>query len=299
MVEKIEIPGMSILFDYITGGDLLGKSFELTNCSNLYMYARNNVIKVNFDTSKTTNMNNMFRGSENAVGILGTFNTSKVTNMSYMFGDCKKLIKAPNMDTSSATNMSYLFYNCEKLLEIPYMDTSSVTNMSSAFSNCRVIKTIPKLDFSNVTNVSQLFNYCSQLIEVPDLNCSKVTNFGGSSYSTWVSNTSKLTRIGVIDCDACTDVSYVLASSSNNNLIHLGGFRNLGKASSVSNTNSNYFLNYAPNLTYESVINVLNGLYDRASAGLSVLTLKLHANHMALLSDEDKAIATNKGWTLS
>ena len=46
-------------------------------------------------------------------------------------------------------------------------------------------------------------------------------------------------------------------------------------------------------------MNVINNLYDRASAGYSVLTLKLHANHLAMLSDEEKAIATNKGWTLS
>ena len=45
-------------------------------------------------------------------------------------------------------------------------------------------------------------------------------------------------------------------------------------------------------------MNVINGLYDRASAGLSVITLKLHANHLAMLSEDDIAIATNKGWTI-
>lgn len=104
--------------------------------------------------------------------------------------------------------------------------------------------------------------------------------------------------MGVIDCDSVTNIAYVFGDGNRTYLTHLGGFRNLGKASSVSNTNSNYFLNYAPNLTYESVINVLNGLYDRASAGLSVLTLKLHANHLAMLSEDDIAIATNKGWTI-
>jgi hypothetical protein len=84
-----------------------------------------------------------------------------------------------------------------------------------------------------------------------------------------------------------------------NKLTNVGGFRNLGKSSSVANlTSTSGLMSVMPNLTYESVINVLNELYDRASAGLSVLTLKLHANHMAMLSDEDKAIATNKGWTL-
>jgi hypothetical protein len=46
-------------------------------------------------------------------------------------------------------------------------------------------------------------------------------------------------------------------------------------------------------------MNVINNLYDRATAGLSVLTLKLHANHLAMLTDDEKAIATNKGWIIS
>jgi hypothetical protein len=46
-------------------------------------------------------------------------------------------------------------------------------------------------------------------------------------------------------------------------------------------------------------MNIINNLYDRASAGYSVVTLKLAAKTLALLSDEEKTIATNKGWTLS
>jgi hypothetical protein len=46
-------------------------------------------------------------------------------------------------------------------------------------------------------------------------------------------------------------------------------------------------------------MNVINNLYDRASAGMSTLTLYVNANTMKLLSDADKAIATNKGWILS
>ena len=67
----------------------------------------------------------------------------------------------------------------------------------------------------------------------------------------------------------------------------------------LSGTSDSYFLDKMPNLTKESLLNVLNGLYDRASAGYSTLTLKLHNNHKALLSDNELAIATNKGWIIS
>jgi hypothetical protein len=78
-----------------------------------------------------------------------------------------------------------------------------------------------------------------------------------------------------------------------------GGFRNLGMQSSVSNTNGNYFLYNVPNLTHDSLLNVFNLLYDRAAAGYSVLTIKLHPTQMGKLSDDDKLIATNKGWSLT
>ena len=46
-------------------------------------------------------------------------------------------------------------------------------------------------------------------------------------------------------------------------------------------------------------MNIINNLYDRATAGLSVLTLRLNSRSLAALTDEEKAIATNKGWILS
>jgi hypothetical protein len=133
---------------------------------------------------------------------------------------------------------------------------------------------------------------------IPDVNSKKIAAFGGS-YS-WIYDCN-ITSMGVIDCDSLTDTLGLLGntySSGAKNMTQLGGFRNLGKTSSVSGTDGNYFLNYVPNLTYESVMNVINLLYDRASAGLSVLTLKLHPNHLAMLDENDIAVATNKGWAI-
>ena len=219
--------------------------------------------------------------------------------MSYMFSGCSNLVSVPLFDTSNVTDMSFMFNDCTKLTCIPLFDTSNVTNMTSMFEECDILKTIPQLETSNVTNVSRMFYACVGLKSIPDMNFSKATNLGTSTTSTWLSSASNIESIGIIDCDSITNVSYMIGRYSQTYLTHLGGFRNLGKASSVSNTNGSYFMVYAPNLTYESVMNVINLLYDRAANGLSTLTLKLHANHMAMLSDDDIAIATNKGWTLT
>ena len=193
----------------------------------------------------------------------------KITNMASFYRGSSKKILMPVVDTSNVTDMSYMFNYCSALTSVPLFDTSNVTNMSNLFNYCSVLTTIPQLDTSNVTNMSNMFAGCSALTAVPLLDCGKVTNIQLFGYG---------------------DIASVK---------HLGGFKDLGKVSSVSGTSSTYLMTRVPNLTKESVLNVLNNLYDRKTAGLSVLTLKLHANHLAMLSDEEKAIATNKGWTLS
>ena len=242
----------------------------------------------------------MFRYCSNLTTI-PQLDTSKVTDMRSMFNGCSSLTSIPQLDTSKVTDMRSMFNGCSSLTSIPQLDTSNVTSIGYMFNECRQLTSIPQLDTSNVTSIGYMFSGCTSLVELPDFNCVKLTNFlNNTSYSSdsWLYNCPKLQKIGVVDCDSVTNIIYFFGDSSKTYLTDFGGCRNLGKASSVLNTNNNHFMNYAPNLTYESVMNVINGLYDRASAGLSVLTLKLHANHLAMLSEDDIAIATNKGWTI-
>lgn len=225
------------------------------------------------------------------------YDTSKVTSMVDFFADTGLLKVVDGIDSSSATDTRRMFQD-SGLKYAPILNTSKVTNMDSMFYNCDFM-VAPELDVSQVTNISNMFGGCGNLCVVPDYNMVKVTSFGGSAYSSWLGNCRYLHSIGVIDCDSITNISYALGSMSQSYLRYVGGFRNLGKKSSVSGTSGSNFMNMAPGLTYESVMNVLNLLYDRASAGLSVLTLTLHPNHLAMLSEDDIAVATNKGWTLA
>lgn len=195
-------------------------------------------------------------------------------------------------DTSNISDFQYFFNNC-KVAAIPEIDTSNATNVNNMFSGCNRLYTIPELDFSNVTSSTYLFQNCSSLQRLPNLNLIKNTSLNYTFYGC-----STLISIGEIRCDSVSSISNVFGYSNISTLMHIGGFKNLGMKSSVSGTSSS-FLNYLPNLTHESAVNIINGLYDRASAGYSVLTLKLNANTLAKLTAEEIAIATNKGWTIS
>ena len=64
----------------------------------------------------------------------------------------------------------------------------------------------------------------------------------------------------------------------------------------LTNLKVNLDLSPCPNLTHDSLMNVIN---EAADVTASPKTLTLGADNLAKLTAEEKAIATNKGWTLA
>lgn len=243
---------------------------------------------------KGTSCSYMFQ-SFNMLSEIPQLDTSSVTNMYYMFGNCRSLTTISQLDTSKVINMNGMFYNCSSLITIPQLDTSKVTNMNSMFDNCRSLTTIPQLDTSSVTNMNYMFRYCSSLTTIPQLDISKVTNMNNM-----FDNCSSLTTIPELDASNVTNISYMFINNSK--LTNMGGLKNLGMAYSTTQS-ANYYnykldLSYSP-LTHDSLMNVINNLYDIASKGCNTQSLILGSTNLAKLTDEEKLIAQNKGWTLS
>lgn len=178
----------------------------------------------------------------------------------------------PLVDTSSATDMSGMFDTCYSLKEVPLLNTQNVTNMSIMFQNCLTLVKVPQLDTSSLTNASYMFNNCKSLKNMPLLDFSTVTNVEG----------------------VCVDCA---------NLTNFGGFKDLGEAYSTSQsaTYSRYKLafNQSTKLTHDSLMNVINNLYDIATKGCNTQGLILGNTNLAKLSADEIAIATAKGWTVS
>lgn len=97
-----------------------------------------------------------------------------------------------------------------------------------------------------------------------------------------------LKYIPELDCSSNTTVYDSYGSPISNCLLlrDFGGFKGMNKSIYVSTAYS---------LSYESLLNIINGLAD----GVSGQTLTLHKDIVNQLSDDDIAIATNKGWTVS
>ena len=248
-----------------------------------------------FDTTQATGMGQMFYGCTN-LSVVPLFDTSNVTSMILAFYNCTSLTTVPLFDTSKVTSMINMFGFCSSLTSVPLFDTSKVTDMSNMFNNCKSLTSVPQFDISKVTNMSSMFSNCTSLTTVPLFDTSKVTNM-----SSMFNNCSSLTSLPQFYMSSISSTGYAaLFSYSNiNSITDVGGFYNLGKGITASSGTISNCCERLPNLKKESVLNILNCLYDRATAGMGVLTLKMHANHLAMLTDDEKAIATNKGWTLS
>ena len=234
------------------------------------------------DTRNVTNMNSMFAGCKVLTSI-PLLDTSNVTDIGSMFSGCSSLTSIPALDTSNVTNMGNMFNGCSLLTSIPLLDTSNVTNMGDMFSDCSALTSIPLLDTSKVTNMYHFFYNCISLTSIPPLDTTNVTNM-----SWLLAGCSSLTSIPLLDTTNVTNMDYFFGFSTMDKLTDLGGFKNL------SISNSSYFLDRCPNLTVESLMNVINNLSTAYN-----LTLKFGSVNLRKLTAEQKAIATKKGWTLT
>lgn len=253
------------------------------NCAKL-------IVVPQLNTANVVHMPSMFSACS-SLETIPLFNTSNVTDMSNMFISCSSLTHIPQLDTSKVKKMTYMFQSCKLLTSIPLLDTSNVTDMSYMLSVCPSLTHIPQLDTSKVTNMGSMFSSCTSLTTIPPIDTSNVTNM-----SSMFGSCTKLQSLPLLDCSSVTNISAFFGYSNINTLTELGGFKNL--KTSWTGYGS---LNALPNLTYESVMNIINNLYDFRGNGdtSTTRTIQFNANSKALLSDEDIALATNKGWVIS
>ena len=161
---------------------------------------------------------------------------------------------------------------------ISYSDTSSVTNMEGMFRGCSRITTIPQLDTSSVTNMNRMFQSCSSLTTIPQLDTSKVTNMYRTFYRCVM-----LTTIPNLDVSSVTNMSGTFTDC-----VRLKTFLMYGMKVSFNISSSTQF-------EESDLVTILNNL----ATVTSTETLTMGSTNLAKLTDEEKAIATNKGWTLA
>ena len=185
---------------YIQGN---GHLYSNPNSNSLF-YNMSNLESINnltiLDTSKTTDMSNMFAASYKLTSLdISNFDTSKVTNMQKMFGGVdydnnqdKMMLTTitglNSIDTSNVVNMAGLFLNCGNIItiDISGFNTSNVVYMNDMFNNVNdltsKLTTIifgPNFDTSKAKTMRLMFSENPQLVnlDMSGFNTSSVIDF--------------------------------------------------------------------------------------------------------------------------
>lgn len=138
------------------------------------------------------------------------------------------------------------------------LDTSKATSVNQMFYGSYRITEIPTIHLPAGVVNKQIFYMCYSLVTIE-----KVVVYEGTTYTNCFDG-----------CDALENVTF-------DGVIGQNG------------------LNFSdcPNLSYESIMSVINCLKDYTGTG-TTHSVTFGKNNLAKLTDEDKAIATEKGWTL-
>ena len=170
------------------------------------------------------------------------------------------------------TNGRYMFYDYAFETAPALIGAEKLTSASEMFYSGNRLKYVQDFNTSNVIYMNSMFQYSQNLITVPKLNASKVIN-----------------------------VTNMFGNCSN--LTNLGGLENLGQAydTTKSANYSSYKLDLSSSnkLTHDSLMNVINNLYDIKSKGCNPQSLVLGSTNLAKLTAEEIAIATEKGFSVS
>lgn len=283
-----------------------------TNATNLL-----EILKCNLNF---TDVLNIFKDCSNLTEIPEDifYNSPDLTIFSGCFKNCSKLknipqklfIGSPNMTTisscfnacTSLTNIPSNLFDSNLLLEdisycfqhlnieeIPYGLFLFNVNLKYAiecFFGCVNLIKIPEAFFNpciNMLNYESIFSGCISLNTIQDRAFGSGT-ISAMNFNSSFLNCSKLEYIGIIDMSSATNM--INCFNGCTELVQVGGFHELKVSFDVSDS---------INLAFSSLLNIINSVGIATTAQ----TANLGATNLAKLTQEQIAILTNKGWTVT
>ena len=265
----------------------------ITTMANMF-YNCSNLVSIDFssvNTKDVTTMQSMFQGCSKLTELnVSNFDTSKVTTMQGMFLKCSSLteLDLSSFNTSNVTTFVNMFQDCSSLisLDISNFNTENVTTMQGMFYNCKSLKSLDlsNFDTTNVTAMNTMFYSCSSLtsLDLSNFNTSRAQTMAGM-----FNNCNKMLSLNISSFDLAnvTSLSNMFAACSSMEDIEPPKYIYIS-------------INLSPmtKLSRLELLQWINALVEKKATNE---TLTLGSTLKAKLTNEDLAIATNKGWTIA
>ena len=164
------------------------------------------------------------------------------------------------------------------IVEINLPNTIANTSFSSTFMSCSNLEKVTALNTSNATSLYQMFGWSRKLKSISLTDTSNVDNMG-----------SVFSSCGELEAIPAIDVSKVISFYNT--------FNSCKKLKSILmyGMKSSFGIEWSTLYEREDLVIILNNL----ATVTTTQTLTMGSTNLAKLTDEDKLIATNKGWTLA
>ena len=239
----------------------------------------------------------------------GYFNN--IENIQDTFSYCTALVSVTNLP-SATKSVGWCFDGCSKLQTVTAYNLAPTTNASAMFKGCSSLTTIIGLDtwnMSGCTTCYSMFNGTSNLTTLPG---SETWVLSSCQNTQGMFGNSGITSLNVTNWDMSKcRAMYINYHNKKNNLSEIIGMENwnvstctdfreflnhcisLSEFEIFSPINYNISFNLCP-LTVDTLVKILNALGEVSETQ----TLKIGEANLAKLTDEQIAIATNKGWSV-
>ena len=292
-----------------------------------------NITVRNWDLTNITTLSSTFEQCRSVKYIEGleTWNSApKCTSVAYIFNNCQNLLNEINLSnlylgngTANFTNISYAFQGCwcTPKINISNTNLSKVTTIAYMMDGTYSCKELVMNNVTGITSVCTNSNYFSDYTNIAEIIfdgwdfSGHTTNLfqGGFQYSMGLKKlvfkncTAPSADIadtyGVCYCRYAynleyLDVSFLDMSVFTKTATHAQSFRDLYKLIDFyppKNISQSFNLTNDFELSHDSLMRIINNLVTVSTTQ----TLTIGAYNLWKLSAAEKAVATNKGWTLA
>lgn len=183
----------------------------------------------------------------------------------------------PLINTSHLSVISQL-YAYSNIVNAPLFDTSNVVGMVGVFNGCKELKEVPLYNTSKAKSFSTTFYDCKKIETIPQFDTSLATDF-----PYMFAFCEKLNSVPFLNTPNATDMSNMFIGCTS--LTNLGGFGGLKCNIDLSASNL---------ITRDSMLNVFNNL-DVVDNSRTITVSQIVYDR---LTEDDKSIAFNKGWSI-
>lgn len=293
--------------------DIKSTAYMFYNCGS----SLKEVDLTGLNTSKVTSMSSMFYGCSGLSNIdLSGFDVSKVESMSNMFNGCKfTSIDLSTLETNRLEDIDGMFSGCSNLIDVDmsnfvFWNLDQMT-MKNLFYNCSKLKSVkfPSREI-RLYNANQAFYNCLELTSI-DLSCFDTKKSTGSVFQSTFTGCKKLEEI--IGFSDASGTGHSIGFPTGNNATAPVALKRL----TFKPYESGYYsIRSAINIKYCSFER--SGMVEMFNSLPNISGITLSANYKKItitgnpcltgtladgtacetLTDEDRAIATAKGWTL-